>query len=72
MKVVNLGQLKKIIYEPFLFSKNSFSKILSIHCDRDGFICWSWAKMPEFILLSLRLSGIEFSLVSEWAESSLA
>ncbi len=31
--------------------------------DRDGFMCQSWAKILKFISLSLRLSGIEFSLV---------
>ncbi len=30
---------------------------------RDGFMWKSWAKMAKFIPLSLRLSGIEFSLV---------
>jgi hypothetical protein len=29
----------KIIYGPFLFAINSFSKIRSINCDRDGFMC---------------------------------
>jgi len=28
-------------------------------------MCRSWAKMTKFIPLSLRLSGIEFSLVSD-------
>ncbi len=60
----------KIIYDPFTLAKNSFSKIRSINCDRDDFMCWSWAKMSQFILLSLRISGIEFSLVSDKAESS--
>ena len=31
----------------------------------DGFMWKSWAKMSKFIPLSLRLSGIEFSLVSD-------
>jgi hypothetical protein len=30
---------------------------------RDGFMWKSWAKMSKFIPLSLRLSGIQFSLV---------
>ncbi len=54
-----------IMYDPFIFPTKSFPKIRSINCDRDGFMCWSWAKMSQFILLSLRLSGIEFSLVSD-------
>ena len=61
--VVNLGQKKKffnIIYDPFIFAKNSFSKIWSINCVNDGFMCWSGAKQSNFIPLSLRLSGIEF------------
>ncbi len=29
----------------------------------EAFMCKSWAKMSKFIPLSLRLSGIEFSLV---------
>ncbi len=33
----------KIIYDPFIFAKNSFSKIWSTNCDKDGFMCWSWA-----------------------------
>ncbi len=53
------------IYEPFLWANTSFSKIRSITCVRDGFMCWSWAKMSKFILLSLRIRGIEFSLVSD-------
>jgi hypothetical protein len=57
--------LFKIIIDSFIFPKNSFSKIPSINCDRDGFMCWSWAKMSQIILLSLRLGRIEFSLVSD-------
>ncbi len=34
----------KITYEPFIFAKNSFSKIWSINSDRDDFLCWYWAK----------------------------
>jgi hypothetical protein len=30
-----------------------------------GFMCQSWAKMSKCISLSLRLSGIEFSLVTD-------
>jgi hypothetical protein len=66
--VFNLGQKNfffNIIYDPFKFAKNSFSKIWSINCVMDGFQCQSWAKMSKFIPLSLRLSGIEFSLVSD-------
>jgi hypothetical protein len=62
--VFNLGQKKfffNITYDPFIFAKNSFSKIRSINCVRDGFQCLSWAKMSKFIPLSLRQ-----------AESSLA
>ncbi len=53
------------IYEPFIWANTCFSEIRSINCARDGFMCWSWAEMPKFILLSLRLSGIEFSLISD-------
>jgi hypothetical protein len=53
------------IYVPFKWANTSFYKIWSINCARDGFICWSWAKMSIYILLTLRLSGIEFSLVSD-------
>ena len=49
--------------DPFIFPKIVFSKIRSINSSRDGFMCKSWAKMLKFIPLSLRLSGIEFSLV---------
>jgi hypothetical protein len=51
------------IYEPLTWANTSFSEIRSINCARDGFMCQSWAKMSKFIPLSLRLSGIEFSLV---------
>ncbi len=49
------------LYEPILV----FPKFdpLTAPCARDGFMCQSWAKMSKFIPLSLRLSGIEFSLV---------
>ncbi len=53
----------KIIYDPLIFANNRFSKIRSINSNRDGFMCQSWAKMSKFIPLSLRLSGIEYSLV---------
>jgi hypothetical protein len=53
------------IYEPFIWANTSFSKIRSINYVRDGLMCRSWAKMTKFIPLSLRLSGIEFSLVSD-------
>ncbi len=55
-------KIKKIIYDPLIFANNRFSKIWSINSDRDG-KRQSWAKMSKFIPLSLRLSGIEFSLV---------
>ncbi len=67
-KIFELGQ-KNIflffIYEPFIWANTSFSEIRSINGARDGFMCQSWAKMSKFIPLSLRLSGIEFSLVSD-------
>jgi hypothetical protein len=47
------------LYEPILI----FSEIRSNNCARDGFKSKSWAKMSTFIPLSLRLSGIKFSLV---------
>ena len=53
-------------------ANNRFSKIRTINSGRDGFMWKSWAKMSKFIPLSLRLSGMEFSLVSDYAESSLA
>ncbi len=58
--VLNLGQkfFFKIIYDPFLVFRN-FDPLTV------GFMCWSWAKMSQFILLSLRLSGIEFNLASD-------
>jgi hypothetical protein len=42
-----------------------FSEIRSNNCAREGFKSQSWAKMSTFIPLSLRLRGIEFSLVSD-------
>ena len=42
-----------------------FPKFASINNGRDGFMCKPRAKMSKFIPLSLRLSGIEFSLVSD-------
>jgi hypothetical protein len=65
-KIFELGQkifLIFFIYEPFIYAYTSFSEIRSINGARDGFMCQAWAKMSKFILLSLRLSGIEFSLV---------
>jgi hypothetical protein len=54
----------QIKFVPFIyFSNNMFSKIQSINSDRDGLMSPSWAKMSKFIPLSLKLSGIEFSLV---------
>ncbi len=65
-KFFELGQ-KNIffffIYKPFTWANTSFSEIRSINCARNGLMCQSWAKMSKFIPLSLRLSGIEFSLV---------
>jgi hypothetical protein len=55
----------KIIYDPYIFAYNRFSKIWTINSGRDGFMWKSWAKMSKFIPLSLRLRGIEFSLVSD-------
>ncbi len=67
-KIFELGQ--KFFYfflicEPFIWANASFSQIRSNNCTRDGFKSQSWAKMSKFIPLSLRLSGIEFSLVSD-------
>jgi hypothetical protein len=53
----------KIIYNPLIFANNRFSKNQSFNSDRDDFMCQSWNKMAKFIPLSLRLRGIEFSLV---------
>jgi hypothetical protein len=55
----------KIIYDPSIFANNRFSKIRTIDSARDGFMWKSWAKMLKFNPLSLRLSGIEFSLVTD-------
>ncbi len=55
----------KIIFDPKIFANNRFSKIRTINSGRDGFMWKSWAKMSKFIPLSLRLSRIEFSLVSD-------
>ncbi len=55
-----------IIYYSFISANNRFSKIWSIIRDRDGCMCQSWAKMSNFIPLSLRPCGIEFSLVLEY------
>ena len=66
-KIFELGQKNIFFYflfmNPFLWANTSFFEIRSINGARDGFMCQSWAKMSKFILLSLRLSGIEFSLV---------
>jgi hypothetical protein len=53
----------KIIYDPLIFANNRSTKIRSINSGRDGFMFQSWAKMSKFISLSLRLSGIEFSVL---------
>ncbi len=53
---------------PLHFLKIVFYKILAINCDRDGCMCRSWAKCQKCILLSLRISEIEFSFVSDEAE----
>jgi hypothetical protein len=65
-KMFKIGQkclIFKIIYDPFIFANNRFSKIRSINSNRDGFMCQSWAKLSNFVPVSLRLSRIEFSLV---------
>ena len=67
-KIFELGQkifFYFFIYEPFIWANTSFFEIWSINGARYGFMCQSWAKMSKFIQLSLRLSGIEFSLVSD-------
>ncbi len=67
-KNFKIGQKKnffKIIYDPKIFAYNRFSKIRTINSGRDSFMWKSWAKMSKFIPLSLRLSGIDFSLVSD-------
>ncbi len=73
--VLGLRRMKKnwvrsnfffFICEPFIWAKTSFSEIRSNNCAGDGFKSQSWAKIgSKFIPLSLRLSGIEFSLVSD-------
>ena len=65
-KIFKIGHIFFIflfIYDPLIFANNEFFKNQSFNSDRDGFMCQSWAKMSKFIPLSLRLSGIEFSLV---------
>ncbi len=67
-KIFELGQkniLFFFIYEPFIWANTSFSEIRSINSARDGLMCWSWTKISNFIPLSLRLSGTEFSLISD-------
>jgi hypothetical protein len=65
----NFSKVKIVLFfficEPFIWANTSFSKVRSNNCARDGFKSQSWAKMSKFIPLSLRLSGIEFSLVSD-------
>ncbi len=46
-------KIKNHIWLLYIFGKNSFSKIRSINCDRDGIMCWS----------DETIGGIEFSLV---------
>jgi hypothetical protein len=55
----------RTVDDPLIFANKRFSKIRSINSSMDGFMCQSWAKMSKFIPLSLRLSRIEFSLVSD-------
>jgi hypothetical protein len=65
-KIFKIGQkifIFKILYDPQIFVNNRFSKIRSINSGRDVFMWKSWAKISKFIPLSLRLGGIEFSLV---------
>ncbi len=73
-KIFELGQ-KNIflffIYDPFIWANTSFSEIRSINGARDNFMCQIWAKMSKFILLSLRLSGIEFSLESQTKQNPI-
>ncbi len=65
-KFFELGQ-KNILFFFHLWtlymSQYKFFQNLIHNCARDGFMCQSWAKMSKFNPLSLRLSGIEFSLV---------
>jgi hypothetical protein len=56
------------MYEPFICANTSFSKIWSINCIRNGFMFLFKSKMSKFIPLSLRLSGIEFSLIWDLGE----
>jgi hypothetical protein len=44
----------------FIFAKNSFSKILSIYCNRDGFMSRSWANCQNLFPL---VWDFEFRLV---------
>jgi hypothetical protein len=37
------------MYDPYIFANNSFSKILSIIYDRDGFMSQSCARMTKKI-----------------------
>ncbi len=53
----------KIIMTPLCLLKIVFPNL--IHELRQGWLCRSWDKISTFILLSLRLSGIEFPLVSD-------
>jgi hypothetical protein len=52
-------------YGPSIWPYTSFLKIQSMKCSRNDFMCRFGVKMSNFIPLSLRLSGIEFILVSD-------
>jgi len=53
------------MYDPFIFANNSFSKILSINCDRDGVMSQSCVRMTKSFLRTLKLSGINFFAYTE-------
>jgi hypothetical protein len=59
-KICKENKCKLFMYDPFIFASICFSKIRSMKC----------AGMT--LCVDLRLSGIEFSLVSDYAELSIA
>jgi hypothetical protein len=72
--VFNLGQnifVFNIIYDPFLFAKNSFSKTRSINWVRDGFQCPFVWKTPYKVYGSSRDSLVTLIEQSSCAELSL-
>jgi hypothetical protein len=66
-KFFKLGQKlkRKIIYDPLIFANNSFAKFDPLTATGMALCVNLGPKCQNFIPLSLRLSGIKFSLVSD-------